>query len=76
MGWLSIYELAILSAIGLMIIVPFWAIFSKAGYLGAFSILMVIPGVNVIVLYIFAFGRWPSLANGKSIPPGAHEHLS
>jgi len=44
-----------------LIIVPFWFIFAKAGFSGWLSLLMVIPVVNVITLYIFAFSAWPSL---------------
>ncbi len=62
---LGIYELAVLFAIVLLMIVPFWVIFSRAGYSGAFSLLMPIPGINVIVLYMFAFGRWPALADRR-----------
>lgn len=68
---LGIYELAVLFVLGLLIIVPFWVIFSRAGYPGALSILMAIPGINVIVLYIFAFGKWPALAR-QSVSPGDH----
>ena len=32
-------------------IIPFWPIFRKAGFPGALSLLMLIPGVNLILLY-------------------------
>jgi hypothetical protein len=38
-------------------IIPFWPIFRKAGFSGALSLLMLIPGVNLIVLYIVAFSH-------------------
>jgi hypothetical protein len=38
-------------------VVPFWPIFRKAGFSGALSLLMLIPGVNLILLYIVAFSR-------------------
>jgi hypothetical protein len=44
----------------IVIVVPFWAIFSKAGYSSWLSLLMAIPLVNVITLYVLAFSRWPS----------------
>ena len=44
-----------------VIIVPFWFIFSKAGYSKWLSLLMLVPLVNVIVLYYFAFSKWPIL---------------
>jgi len=44
-----------------VIIIPFWAIFSKAGYSKWLSLLMVVPIVNIIALYFLAFSTWPSL---------------
>ncbi len=45
----------------LFIVIPFWRIFSKAGYSGWLSILMIFPLVNIIVLYFLAFAKWPIL---------------
>jgi hypothetical protein len=39
-------------------VIPFWKIFSKAGFAGALSLLMIVPFVNLIVLYIVAFSEW------------------
>lgn len=40
----------------------FWRIFSKAGYSGAMSLLVLIPGLGtLIILCILAFGNWPVL---------------
>jgi hypothetical protein len=36
-----------------------WRIASKAGYPGAYSLLMLIPLVNVVVLILFTFTEWP-----------------
>ncbi|CDG56120.1 hypothetical protein HALA3H3_p20067 [Halomonas sp. A3H3] len=44
-----------------IIIIPFWFIFSKAGYSRWLSLLMVVPIVNLIALYFLAFSAWPSL---------------
>jgi hypothetical protein len=38
-------------------IVPFWPIFRKAGFSGALSLLMLVPGVNLVLLYVVAFSR-------------------
>ncbi|WP_266170527.1 hypothetical protein [Dyella subtropica] len=40
-------------------VVPIWKIVSKAGYHGAWSLLMFVPLVNLIMLYVFAFNTWP-----------------
>ena len=44
-----------------VIIVPFWQLFSKAGYLGWLSFLMVLPLIKLIALYVLAFSDWPAL---------------
>ena len=45
----------------LVCVIPFWKIFRKAGFPPALSLLMPIPGVNLLLLYILAFADWPSL---------------
>jgi hypothetical protein len=42
-------------------IVPFWQIFKKAGYPGVLALLMLVPLVNLILLYFLAFSHWPAL---------------
>jgi hypothetical protein len=46
---------------GIVLIIPFWQLFSKAGYSGWWSLLMIVPLVNVVTLYVLAFSPWPSL---------------
>ena len=43
---------------------PLLAAFHEGGiYLGWFSFLMVLPLINLIVLYVLAFSDWPALRN-------------
>jgi hypothetical protein len=42
-----------------LMIIPAWKIVSKAGYNGAWSLLLLIPLVNIIMTYVFAFNIWP-----------------
>jgi uncharacterized membrane protein len=61
---LSGTPLIVVSAISLVIfiiyIIAWWKIFSKAGYSGALSLLLIfIPIANIIVFLILAFRRWP-----------------
>ncbi|HZY99312.1 MAG TPA: hypothetical protein VFE36_07040 [Candidatus Baltobacteraceae bacterium] len=55
----------------------YWKIASKAGYNPALSLLMIVPLANMIMLAIFAFGRWPieerlaALEGGEISPPSA-----
>ncbi len=41
-----------------IVIIPFWQIFKKSGMGGPLSLLMILPLVNVIMLYVLAFSRW------------------
>jgi hypothetical protein len=43
-----------------IIITPFWKIYSKAGFSKWLSLLMIVPLVNLVVLYFVAFARWSS----------------
>jgi hypothetical protein len=52
--------------IAVILIVPFWQLFSKAGYSGWWSLLMIIPVVNLIALYVLAFSSWPALSRSSS----------
>jgi uncharacterized membrane protein YhaH (DUF805 family) len=64
-GIIAIVTLALL----VLSLVVNWRIASKAGYNGALSLLMLIPGVSVVMLIIFAFSEWPveRAARGQSI---------
>jgi hypothetical protein len=41
-----------------VLLVPYWKIFSKAGFSGWMALLMILPLVNLIVLYVVAFSEW------------------
>jgi hypothetical protein len=45
--------------------VPLWRIAVKAGYPGAASLLMYIPLLNIVVLWVFAFMKWPVERNAQ-----------
>ena len=45
--------------ISILVIVPFWKIFERVGHSPSFSILMVVPLVNLFFLYYLAFSEWP-----------------
>jgi hypothetical protein len=52
--------------VGLIIVVPFWKIFQKAGFNSMLAILMIIPVVNLLTVYYLAFTEWPA---SKPKPP-------
>ena len=48
-----------------VVAVPLWRIAVKAGYPGPASLLMYIPLVNIVVLWVFAFMKWPVERNAR-----------
>lgn len=46
--------------IAIVAIVPAWRICQRTGYPGWLGILIVIPVVNLVLLYLLAFGEWPN----------------
>ncbi len=41
-------------------LVPAWRITQKAGFPGPLALLMLIPLVNIIMVWVFAFIKWPN----------------
>jgi hypothetical protein len=50
--------------VAVIVVIPFWKIFQKAGFPPAFSLLMLIPIVNVVAIYFVAFAQWPNQPRG------------
>ena len=47
--------------LSLLLIIPTWRIFARAGFSGALSLLHLVPVVgNLIVMAILAFSDWPA----------------
>lgn len=44
---------------GIVVILPFWFIFTKAGFSGWLSLTQIIPIVNIVALFYLAFAEWP-----------------
>jgi hypothetical protein len=42
----------------LIVIIPYWKIFGKAGFPRIFGLFMIIPLVNLILIYVLAFSQW------------------
>ena len=57
-GFIAAYGLFVLIVVAFEIFLM-WKISTKAGYPGAYSLLMLIPFVNIIIFIIFAFTEWP-----------------
>ena len=63
MGEFGILPWLIASAI--FFVVPFWKIFARAGFKPAFSLLALIPGGILILLWVIAFAKWPAFTEEK-----------
>ena len=49
-----------LLVIGLLLVVPFWRICQRAGFAGWWSLLILFPVLNLVLIYYLAFADWPS----------------
>ena len=58
---ISLSQLTILLILAIVIVVPYWRITEKAGYSGWLSLLILIPGINLVYVYFLGFSKWPSL---------------
>ena len=59
-----------------IIIIPYWFIWKKAGFSPWFSLLMFVPMLNFIMLYVLAFAEWkvvpaPQPTMGYPYPPAS-----
>jgi hypothetical protein len=58
---LGLQEMITLPLIAVLVVWPFWRIFSKAGFSGWLALGMVIPLVNLLLLCYLGFAEWPAL---------------
>lgn len=65
MGGMSIFHWLIVVAVLVLYFIPVVKILRKAGYSGWWSLILLIPLVNIIMIYVFAFADWPAL-RGKA----------
>ena len=52
-----------------VLVIPYWKIFSKAGFSGWLLLLILFPLVNLIVLYVVAFSEWKTIPKPQNINP-------
>lgn len=64
---MAILPIFILVGIVIMLI-PYWMIFKKAGFSPWLSILMFVPLVNFIMLYVLAFSEWKVVPVAQAAP--------
>ena len=61
MGTFSLWHWIVVLVIIAVYVIPAVKIVKKAGYSGWWCVLMLIPVVNLVAYWVFAFARWPSL---------------
>ena len=61
MGYMSIWHWSIILIYLLVIGLPVSIILRRAGFSRAWAILSILPIVNLIGLWIFAFSKWPAV---------------
>jgi hypothetical protein len=44
--------------ISILVLIPYWFIFKKAGFSPFLSLLIFLPIINIIMLYFLAFAKW------------------
>lgn len=54
-----------LIGVAIFVVVPFWKIFARAGFKPIFSLLALIPGGILILLWVVAFAKWPAFTEEK-----------
>jgi len=57
--------------------IPIMKILNKAGYSRAWVLILIVPIVNLIMLWVFAFARWPALSAAQGYgfaPQGYPQH--
>ena len=60
-GGLGLPEVVVILVIPTILLLPFYRIFSKAGYPGIVCLGMLVPLVNFALLLFLAFSEWPVL---------------
>ena len=55
----SLWHFLIILIVAIVLVVPFWKIFPRAGWPAPMALLMMVPVLNWILLWVLAFKRWP-----------------
>lgn len=59
MGAFSLWHWLVLLVLAGTFIIPAWRIAGKAGFPGALSLLLLVPLLGIVLIWVFAFIRWP-----------------
>jgi uncharacterized membrane protein YhaH (DUF805 family) len=61
MDSISVVHILIVIAVLVIYFIPAIKILNKAGYSGWWSLLLLVPLVNIVMIFVFAFADWPAL---------------
>jgi hypothetical protein len=50
----------------ILVVIPYWKIFGKAGFSSWLALLILVPIVNLVMLYFLAFADWPVLKERRT----------
>jgi ABC-type transport system involved in cytochrome c biogenesis permease subunit len=53
-----------------LVLIPYWFIWKKAGFSPWLSLLMFVPLINLVMLYVLAFTEWKVVPIAQLPPPG------
>ncbi|MDE2227434.1 MAG: hypothetical protein KGL11_00145 [Alphaproteobacteria bacterium] len=63
---ISVLNLIVVLVVVAIIAIPIVKILRQAGYSGWWTILWFVPLVNLVVLWVFAFSRWPAVRRAQT----------
>lgn len=58
--------LLFLAIYAVLVCIPVGKVLVRVGYSGWWALLALVPVVNVVMLWVFAFSDWPRLAKGEA----------
>lgn len=57
----EVFVLMLIMMLGLVMLLPWFKICTRAGFSGWWCLVFVVPGLNLIALFYLAFAEWPVL---------------
>ncbi len=69
---LSIWHILILAIVLAAYLVPISNVLGRAGWNRWLVLLWLFPGINIVMLWMFAFGEWPTLSDRSIRKPAAN----
>ena len=54
---------------GVLVGIPSWRIITKAGYSGAWTLIIFVPVLNLVFYWVFAFSEWPAVRAARLTRP-------